>query len=252
MIDPATGQLRLQGWATGIEDNIVVNHRDGRPVSQAHEALNRLRYRVWNYHLLYTEKHVIQFNFVDVVSANGRGVCPSNIVIFDKSNPRDTMRKVEEKTFRCPQFDREKAFDFETPSYHEGNGGDLLMSVTKGNGHRDYIVKLKSKEIDLDLEMTFNYDNGAPAIFYATPLTPERTSFFSSLKKSNLQLSGHYTYEGKKHTCSDCLMMIDDGRGHTVYGIQYYWVMFMGRLADGRAVTGSMSDGMAARYDGLD
>ena len=102
LIDAATGKLRLQGWATGIEDNLVVNHRDGRPVSESHEALNRLRYRVWNYHLLYTEKHVIQFNFVDVFSLDGRGVCPSNIVIFEKSNPRDTMRKVEEKTFRCP------------------------------------------------------------------------------------------------------------------------------------------------------
>ena len=47
-------------------------------------------------------------------------------------------------------------------------------------------------------------------------------------------------------------MLIDDGRGHTVYGIQYFWVMFMGRLADGRAITASMSDGMSARYDGLD
>jgi hypothetical protein len=48
------------------------------------------------------------------------------------------------------------------------------------------------------------------------------------------------------------MMLIDDGRGHTVYGVQYFWVMFMGRLADGRPVTGSMSDGMSARYDGLD
>jgi hypothetical protein len=77
------------------------------------------------------------------------------------------------------------------------------MSVTKGSGYREYIVKLKSKEIGLDLELAFNYDEGAPAIFYATPLTPERTSFFSSLKKANLRLSGHYTYEGKRHTCVD-------------------------------------------------
>ena len=102
--------------------------------------------------------------------------------------------------------------------------------------------------------MSFKYDEGAPSIFYATPTTPDRTSYFASLKKSNLQLKGSYSYQGKKYECGkdDCMMMIDHGRTHTVYGVQYFWVMFMGRLADGRAVSLSMSDGMSSGYDGLD
>jgi hypothetical protein len=47
-------------------------------------------------------------------------------------------------------------------------------------------------------------------------------------------------------------LFIDHGRTHTVYGVQYFWVMFMGRLADGRAVSLSLSDGMSSGYDKLD
>jgi hypothetical protein len=117
MIDPSTGTLSLQGYAEGIEDNIIINYKDAKPLSSAHPDLNRLRFRHWNYHLLYTDKHIIQFNFVDALSFGKRGVCPSNIVIFERSNPAGTMKKIEEKTFHCPEFNREVIFDFEQPSY---------------------------------------------------------------------------------------------------------------------------------------
>ena len=68
------------------------------------------------------------------------------------------------------------------------------MSVTKGSKLREYIVRLRSKAEQLNLEMSFNYDEGAPSIFYATPTSTDRTSYFASLKKSNLQLKGGYSY----------------------------------------------------------
>jgi len=90
---------------------------------------------------------VIQFNFINVFSLEGdkTGMCPSSLIIFDKSNPAGTMRKAEEHTFTCPEFDRTLLFDFETPSnLPHGNGGQLTMSVTKNpsGGKRSYHIKL--------------------------------------------------------------------------------------------------------------
>ena len=260
MIDPVTGALKLSGYGLDMEDNIIVNYKDAKPISKAHASLNRLQYRAWNYHLLYTPKHVIQFIFVDVLStgSGGKGVCPSNIIIFEKSNPGDTMKKVEEATFNCPVFNRELMFDFNQPAYLEGNNGNLHMSVTKTKGTtaRSYTVKLlsKDKKLDLDLELTFNYDDG-PSVFYAVPMSRDKTSYFSSMKKSNLLMTGQYSYQGKKYDCTQkgqCLMMIDTGRTHNPYGVQYFWVLLMTKLADGRVVTISMADGLSSNYDALD
>ena len=99
LLDPKTGQLNVQGWAVGgLEENIVVNYKDARPWSSHSQWINKLRYRQWNYYLLHTPKHVIQFNFVDVISGaeSQRGVCPSSVIIFDKTNPKGTLRRVEE------------------------------------------------------------------------------------------------------------------------------------------------------------
>ena len=106
LIDPLTGALQLSGYTSekGVAETLVINWEDAKPVSSSAPWLNRLQYRVWNYFLLHTPKHVIQFIFVDVISdaSNTRGICPSSIIIFEKANPRDTMLKVEEATFKCP------------------------------------------------------------------------------------------------------------------------------------------------------
>lgn len=47
-------------------------------------------------------------------------------------------------------------------------------------------------------------------------------------------------------------MMIDTGRTHNPYGVQYFWVLLMTKLADGRVVTVSMADGLSSTYDALD
>ena len=90
---------------------------------------------------------MIQFLFVDVVSdgENKRGICPSTIIIFDKSNPRDTMSKAEEQTFTCPEFDRTKLFDKESPAIlSNGNNGNMIMTVTKKEG-KIYQIRILEK-----------------------------------------------------------------------------------------------------------
>jgi len=220
--------------------------------------MNRLRYRAWNYILMTTPTHMIQFNFVDVMSfgEGGRGFCPSSLIILDKRNPRGTFKKVEESTFTCPEFDRHTLFDFKNPPTLVGNGGSLKMSITP-IGNMKYQVRVQETTIDLDLDLTFDY-NTAPSQVYLTPLDRDRLAYFSTLKKPGLVATGSYTYQGTRYPCtatskdSSCLMILDIGRTTQVYGIQYFWVLLMTKLRDGRVVSFNLGDGMNSGYGGLD
>jgi hypothetical protein len=89
-----------------------------------------------------------------------------------------------------------------------------------------------------------------------TPLTQDKKTFFATLKKPGLQLSGTYIYQGKEYKCNtldkSCLMIIDVGRTTQKYGISYFWVLLMTKLPDGRVVSFNLGDGMNSGYSGLD
>lgn len=94
ILDQKTGELIHAGYGLGLEDQVVVNFEDARPVSEDPNSLmNKLRYRSWNYFLMNTPTHMIQFNFVDVVSdaQHERGLCPSSLIILDKRDPAGTF-----------------------------------------------------------------------------------------------------------------------------------------------------------------
>ena len=55
-------------------------------------ALNKIKFRSWNYFLLHTKDHVIQFNFVDISLGFA---CPSSLVVFAKNDLTKTLKKVE-------------------------------------------------------------------------------------------------------------------------------------------------------------
>jgi hypothetical protein len=81
-----------------------------------------------------TPTHMIQFNFVDVISdtAGKRGFCPSSLIIVDRNDPLGSFQKVEEGTFTCAEYDRTTLFDFEKPpTLLNGNNGKLQMSITR-------------------------------------------------------------------------------------------------------------------------
>ena len=194
ILDPATGKLKYAGYALGGEDTLRVNFEDARSISkEAGSISNRLRYRAWNYILMTTPTHMIQFNFVDVFSIGDRGFCPSSLIILDKRDPRGTFKKVEEGTFTCAKFDRHTLFDFERPPTLEGNGGKLKMSITP-LGNMKYRVRVQeTSSIDLDLDLTFDYTR-APSQVYLTPLDADKQAYFATLKKPGLQALGSYNY----------------------------------------------------------
>jgi len=104
ILDVNTGKLKHAGYGMNLEDTLVVNYEDARSASNDPKSfLNRLRYRSWNYFLMTTPTHMIQFNFVDVISdqVNKRGFCPSNLMIIDRNDPKGSFLKVEEGTFTC-------------------------------------------------------------------------------------------------------------------------------------------------------
>jgi hypothetical protein len=47
-------------------------------------------------------------------------------------------------------------------------------------------------------------------------------------------------------------MILDIGRTTQVYGIQYFWVLLMTKLPDGRIVSFNLGDGMNSGYRGVD
>ena len=104
ILDVNTGKLKHAGYGMNLEDTLVVNYQDARSASDDPKSfLNRLRYRSWNYFLMTTPTHMIQFNFVDVISdaVGKRSFCPSNVMIVDRNDPKGSFLKVEEGTFTC-------------------------------------------------------------------------------------------------------------------------------------------------------
>ena len=94
-----------------------------------------------------------------------------------------------------------------------------------------------------------------PATLFVTPMSKDKKSYFSAMKKAGLTVKGTYKYQGKSYNCAErgqCLMMIDNGRTHNPYGNAYYWVLLMTKLADGRVVTINVGDGMGSKYDKVD
>jgi hypothetical protein len=79
----------------------------------------------------------------------------------------------------------------------EGNSGTLLMSIFKVENEEEkrlYRVKLIEKsKLNLNLDVTFDYDQSVSS-FYSVPMSPDKTSYFSNLKKSALIISGVYKY----------------------------------------------------------
>jgi Protein of unknown function (DUF2804) len=258
LLDPVTGKLALKGWSStpGLVEKIYINYEDAKSVSTSYPGLNKLHFRNWNYFFISTPKHMIQFNFVDAISNGELGVCPSSIVLFEKSNPRDTMRKVEEQTFTCPVHDRHRLFDFANGvTLESGNGGKMKMTVTKvPNEKREYRIQIVEKTLNLDVDVIFDYDS-SPEPVCSVPMSADSLSFFVTVKKPHMNAVGSYSYQGTKYPCANhgqCLVMMDNGRTQTPYGVAYYWVMFMTKLADGRLVTVNFGDGMGSGYDKLD
>ena len=59
LIDEDRGTLALSGWDVNTESSILVNHYHAAPLSLTVPAINKIKYRTWNYFLLHTEKHII-------------------------------------------------------------------------------------------------------------------------------------------------------------------------------------------------
>lgn len=136
----------------------------------------KLKTRAWNYFLLHTPTHVIQFNFVDLLSNEERGICPSSLIIFDKTNPGGTWQKAEDKGFICPSFNRSTLVDLEAPAILKT--GLLQMSVIRIERSL-YKVKLSEKGIlNLDLELNFDYQE-VPSLVFVSPLTSDLSTYFA-------------------------------------------------------------------------
>lgn len=98
LIDKEKGSVRMSGWDINVEEKIFVNHFYATPLSSSILPVNKFKFKAWNYFLLYTPTHVIQFIFADLSIA-----CSSSIIIFElgSKDPHSTMTRVEEM-FSCP------------------------------------------------------------------------------------------------------------------------------------------------------
>ena len=69
LIDKEKGTCEISGWDVGVEDKILVNHYYATPMSSTVLYANYMKYRAWNFFLLHTPNHVIQFMFADLAIA---------------------------------------------------------------------------------------------------------------------------------------------------------------------------------------
>lgn len=117
-----------------------------------------IKFRSWNYFLIHTPKHVIQFNFVDILP--GGIICPSSLVYFEKENAQNTFKKLE-TLLDCPKFNKE--------SLAIGDGIEVaskavkmsVKKISKSSEDKELIYKISIQEeeangLHLDLEFNIN------------------------------------------------------------------------------------------------
>jgi hypothetical protein len=88
------------GWLVNGEKRMIIKTKDFCPLSLRLDKLNKLKFRSWNYHLLYTPTHVIQFILADLTLA-----CSSTVIVFEKDKVDETLLRIEESS--CPTFNKD-------------------------------------------------------------------------------------------------------------------------------------------------
>eukprot|EP00347_Sterkiella_histriomuscorum_P000853 403374270 len=246
LIDEDKGTMLLNGWGVDMDKDIFVNHQHAAPLSLSIPQLNALKYRTWDYFLIHTPTHVIQFNLVDISLGV---VCPtSSLIVFEKENLSKTLKRAE-VNFDCPKYKRD--------SLALGEKVELAskaMNITialKTGSTREYEITLVSKNPDLKMNLEFDYQENQGGI-WATPLSNDLRNFFATQKRP-VSVKGAYNLNGKEFKCqgTHCQMMIDIGRGSFNYGTAYFWVLIMTTLPDGRTLTLNLGDGIGSEYKTL-
>lgn len=115
------------------------------------------------------------------------------------------------------------------------------------NDKNKYVIQIQAEGIGLsEINLLFDWGQN-PSMEWVMPLSQDRTQYFTTMKKLGLGVVGDYTYHGKKYECTsankDCLLTIDNGRGHHNYGVAYYWALMMTKLEDGRVLSLNLGDG---------
>ena len=139
-------------------------------------------------------------------------------------------------------------------SVKSSKGWEMSVEPLK-NDKNKYLIQIQAPGIGLEeLNLLFDYSE-VPSMNWVMPLSQDKTQYFTTMKKAGLVVIGDYTYHGKKYQCTsqkDCLLMIDNGRGHHNYGVAYFWAMIMTKLADGRVMSINLSDGFGSQYKSLE
>ena len=78
MLDPETGKLNIEGYASKLPHDIEINTED----TQYFPFGNLLKVRTWNAAMLHTETHGFWIVFADF-----NVFCSTAITVFDKGNP---------------------------------------------------------------------------------------------------------------------------------------------------------------------
>ena len=104
----------------------------------------------------------------------------------------------------------------------------------------------------MNLDLSFKTKQ-SPSSIWVIPLSNDKKNYFTAMKQP-VATEGKYMLNNKNYECKDneCLMMVDNGRGHFNYGVAYFWVLIMTKTADGRPVFINLSDGIGSEFKSLD
>lgn len=140
----------MSGWDTDVEDKIDINYFHATPLSSSILPLNSLKYKAWNFFLLYTPKHVIQFIMADVGIA-----CSSTLIVFEKDkDPNLTKLRVEEM-FTCPQINKVSAGLGEGSSIISSS---MTMEVKRVGRDTSPIYKIEISADKIKFKANFKFD----------------------------------------------------------------------------------------------
>ena len=75
------GDLLVNGWGVNLASKAYVNYEDFKTC--CFKSLSHLKYRAWNFYLIYTPDHVIQFHYGQFLP-----LCTTSIKLYDRHSDK--------------------------------------------------------------------------------------------------------------------------------------------------------------------
>mmetsp|Transcript_22556 Transcript_22556/g.21726 ORF Transcript_22556/g.21726 Transcript_22556/m.21726 type:complete len:160 (+) Transcript_22556:185-664(+) len=149
LLDEKSGKLKVSGWGTNLEERFIVNHQDAvlKPFGK---KLNWLKYRAWDFFMIYTEDHVITIPFANFASG-----CSTSVNIF----PRDRQDIVSGRMRKDVVLKKCSSMDLDSVKLSKDSIDTYGLKINITKNDEEVMVDLDVEKLKFKANLVMNETN---------------------------------------------------------------------------------------------